>query len=264
MSYTFLVVQGEESSADCFSDIPLSALSKSSHIAERFCSNGSVTESCLGFQSGTMSQHSTGNLGAASQMSCAEGSHARTSAQRAMVPESTESEADFGSRCSEWFAKYDPDSFSWKTLQYSLFGGLTEFSEAWPRWGTMQSGECSEQTALVHAIDESESGYVPTPTKSDYKGGCKTGRDSEFKHWLNRRHGGTYPHPLRVEEMMLWPLGWTDLKPLETGKFQQWCERHGTSCAKEPPQNTMEQAETAYNSRVTQGAKAHIAEAATS
>jgi hypothetical protein len=67
-----------------------------------------------------------------------------------------------------------------------------------------------------------------------------------------------------VEWLMGWPLGWTDLKQLGTGKFQQWCERHGTSCAKEPPQNTMEQAETAYNSRVTQGAKAHIAEAATS
>jgi len=71
-------------------------------------------------------------------------------------------------------------------------------------------------------------------------------------------------NPMWVEWLMGWPLGWTDLKQLETGKFQQWCERHGTSCAKEPPQNTMEQAETAYNSRVTQGAKAHIAEAATS
>jgi hypothetical protein len=55
-------------------------------------------------------------------------------------------------------------------------------------------------------------------------------------------------NPTWVEWLMGWPLGWTDLKPLEMGKFQQWCERHGTSCAKkEPPQDTMEVCKTAYN-----------------
>jgi hypothetical protein len=35
--------------------------------------------------------------------------------------------------------------------------------------------------------------------------------------------------------LMGWPLGWTNLNELEMDKFQQWFERHGTSCAKEPP-----------------------------
>jgi hypothetical protein len=61
--------------------------------------------------------------------------------------------------------------------------------------------------------------------------------------------------PEVFEWMMGWPIGWTDLKPLETDKFQQWQQRHGTSCAKEPPQDTMEQAETAYNSRKPKLAK---------
>lgn len=34
-------------------------------------------------------------------------------------------------------------------------------------------------------------------------------------------------NPMWVEWLMGWPLGWTAVEPLETDKFQQWCERHG-------------------------------------
>jgi hypothetical protein len=34
-------------------------------------------------------------------------------------------------------------------------------------------------------------------------------------------------NPAWVEWLMGWPLGWTDLKPLETDKFQQWLRQHG-------------------------------------
>ena len=34
-------------------------------------------------------------------------------------------------------------------------------------------------------------------------------------------------NPAWVEWLMGWPLGWTDLKPLETDKFQQWQQQHG-------------------------------------
>jgi hypothetical protein len=33
-------------------------------------------------------------------------------------------------------------------------------------------------------------------------------------------------NPMWVEWLMGWPLGWTDLKPLETGKFQEWQQQH--------------------------------------
>jgi hypothetical protein len=36
-------------------------------------------------------------------------------------------------------------------------------------------------------------------------------------------------NPMWVEWLMGWPLGWTDLEPLETGKFQQWLNSHGKS-----------------------------------
>ena len=30
-----------------------------------------------------------------------------------------------------------------------------------------------------------------------------------------------------VEWLMGWPLGWTDLRPLATDRFRQWCELFG-------------------------------------
>lgn len=39
-------------------------------------------------------------------------------------------------------------------------------------------------------------------------------------------HGGKL-NPMWVEWLMGWPLGWTDLQPLATDKFRQWCASHG-------------------------------------
>jgi hypothetical protein len=227
MSYTFLQEQGEESSADYFSDIPPFALSRSSLIAEKYYCKDKETEYCQYSLFGTISKHSTGHHGEEELMLSAAVFPARILALQEKGQASKAKEVGYGKKWIEWFAKWDRILFLWKIPQCSLLEDLEQFSETWPRWGIMRNGVCSELITLEPAIDESESGYVPTPTKSDYKGGCKTGRDSEFKHWLKRRHGGTYPHPLRVEEMMLWPIGWTDLKPLATDKFQVWLNLHG-------------------------------------
>jgi hypothetical protein len=64
-------------------------------------------------------------------------------------------------------ARYDPDSRSWKTHQYSLLGGLTEFSETWPRWGLMRNGELFPQQTLVPPTGETESGLWQTPVADD-------------------------------------------------------------------------------------------------
>lgn len=36
------------------------------------------------------------------------------------------------------------------------------------------------------------------------------------------------PNPEFLEQLMGWPIGWTDMRPLAKAKFQQWCERHGS------------------------------------
>jgi len=40
------------------------------------------------------------------------------------------------------------------------------------------------------------------------------------------RNGGSL-NPPWVEWLMGWPIGWTDLHPLEMDKFQQWLSSHG-------------------------------------
>lgn len=48
MSYTYLLESGEVSSAECYSDMPVSVLSRLSRSAERFCCKDNATESRLG------------------------------------------------------------------------------------------------------------------------------------------------------------------------------------------------------------------------
>ncbi len=77
MSYTYLLEQGEESSAGCFSDIPQSVLSNLNLTAEKSYSKDNETASCQSSQSGMMSAPSTGNLGEEKSISFAEDSHAK-------------------------------------------------------------------------------------------------------------------------------------------------------------------------------------------
>jgi len=144
--------------------------------------------------------------------------------------ELTESAAECGEKWRASFTKYDPDSRSWKTHQCSLLGDLEPFLETWPRWGLMQDGECWEQITLAHHIKEKEYGlkqYV-TPTTRDYKG--MSGAGFRARHGENHNLadclGGT-PNPTWVEWLMGWPLGWTDLKPLEMDKSPSVQQQHG-------------------------------------
>ena len=170
MSYTYLLEQGEESSAASFSDIPLYVLSRLNLTAGESCSKGSGTASCQSSQSGMMSPPSMGNHGEENSMSSAEDSLARTSAQQARALEFKENEAASGEKWPESLAKYDPASSSWRTAQCLLFEDLGESLETFPRWGMMRSGECWERIIAERPTSETESGYWPTPAARDYKG----------------------------------------------------------------------------------------------
>lgn len=79
MSYIYLQERGEESSAECFSDIPQFVLSKLNLTAKKSCSKDNETESCLISPFGMISAHSMDNLGVAWLMSSAEDSLAKIS-----------------------------------------------------------------------------------------------------------------------------------------------------------------------------------------
>ena len=164
----------------------------------------------------------------------------KTFPQPEKVQGSTESEAECGPKWRGSFAKYDPDSCSWKTHQCSLLGGLTEYSETWPRWGSMRNGECWERPMLAHLTNETEFGLWPTPDANcGMRGTTETwmptrpsGQPAQYSinQAVRDREGvGGSLNPTWVEWLMGWPLGWTDLKPLETDKFQKWLDEHSNN-----------------------------------
>lgn len=197
----------------------------------------------------------TADRGEALLMSYLEGFPVRTSQQQEKAQELTESDQVCGEKWQGSFAKYDPDTHSLRTHQCSLLEDLMSSCQTLPAWGLMRDGECWEQPMLEPRIRGTESGLWPTPTVNgnyNRKGLSPTSGDglatavmkwptptahnaketnapSEAKRnepTLASRVGGTL-NPTWVEWLMGWPLEWTDLKPLEMGKFQQWQQQHG-------------------------------------
>lgn len=145
--------QGEESWEICCSDTALLAQSKSKHIHEKFCLHGSLTEAYLNFLSGTMlklSEQTTQTQPVTSNFSekgdrnspyvAGSRNYARTYRQPEKAQDLTASEAASGARWQGSFARCSPDSSLWKTAQCSLLADSDEFSETWPRWGSMRNG----------------------------------------------------------------------------------------------------------------------------
>ncbi len=99
--------------------------------------------------------------------SFAAGSPVRTLATPEGALELMENKAGCGRSSSVSFASYDPSSRSWRTSQHSLFGGLTEFSETWPRAGMTRSGNAFQLRPLVRHISETGCGLLPTPCRED-------------------------------------------------------------------------------------------------
>jgi hypothetical protein len=136
------------------------------------------------------------------------------------------------------FVKFNPDSCLWKTHQFSLLGDLDEFLETWPKWGLMQNGECWAQTALDYPIGENEFGcWLPTPVTSMWRGAAKKRywgsqeyRASFTTEWVRTSLDcAQYFHPDFAELLMDFPDKWTELKPLEMHKYQEWRQLPGES-----------------------------------
>lgn len=68
---------------------------------------------------------------------------------------------------------------------------------------------------------------LPTPTARLYGSNCggAAGRIGKNRPSLESMTGGPWI-PFR-EWMMGWPIGWTDLRPLGTDRFQEWRDWHG-------------------------------------
>jgi len=269
------------------SDTNASVPSKSNPIASRSYQQGKQTVVFRGFPYLQMCASSTGDRGEDSLTLCAAGSHARTFQQPDAARESRASGRDSGEKWPASLAKYDHDTCSWRTHQFSLRGDLEPFSETWPRWGLMRGGECWERTMPVLPTFGSGSGSWPTPQASDNRPratekstarrrmlGKQISLEAQVKwptpcasegvdcgtNWQSladcdkggriqramatrgmvetRQTTHAALNPAWVEWLMGWPIGWTDLQPLATGRFQSAQPLRGASFAEWTETNT--------------------------
>lgn len=190
-------------------------------------------------------------------------SHASHSAwQESNKPKTTPETC--GLKPQRLFAEYDLEPFTVRMCQ-DFFGtpiSPEQFSPTLPQWGIMSGGEFWELTMWGQTTAESASGFWPTPTVQDSKnnaapsqwnrnsdplnvavlkwptprtkGMCggtgnwealKRNTTIEEARQMGAGNGGVL-NPTWVEWLMGWPVGWTDLEPLEMDKFHSWQQQH--------------------------------------
>ena len=272
----------EEFSLTAYLDTIQSGRAKLKNTQEMRSSPDSETDTCQTSQSGTMSAHSTGDLGGDQLTFFAEDSPAKTSVQRVKEQELPEHARDYGRNMRDSLERCGLSLSLPKTHHCFALGDLELSSKTWPRWGIMLDGELSELGLSVRRTSATECGSWltptmqdsnkatkrwredrqnnltaqvftpvtwPTPATRDYKGGhapqSLTRKDGKSRMDILPNvvvYGGKstqqlseldqssckktlHLNPSWVEWLMGWPIGWTDLKRLETDKFhnvQQW------------------------------------------
>lgn len=97
------------------------------------------------------------------------------------------------------------------------------------RTDTTQSLEKSRVLTWVRIIFGKDFGYLHTPTCT-----ANFAAPSMQKHKSCRNFVQVFgrPSPTNFEWMMGWPIGWTDLRPLVTGKFLLWRQQHFSDCTR--------------------------------
>lgn len=138
----------------------------------------------------------------------------------------------------------------WRTLQTcfrfnteeELHPTFNRSLETWPQSGMMRNGAAYQLPPWEPTTSGNGCGLLPTPVARDGKSfyvvtnatAQRIMRNKPLRqlHWM--QYGVVYhalkkgwANPRFSEMMMGWPIGWTDLKPLETDKFQQWLRKLG-------------------------------------
>ena len=183
---------------------------------------------------GTTLEHSTGDLGVDAWILSLQGSRVSHSVQsETNLPEMTTKISGLTQFAS--LDKSDPNGVFWKTYLGFFFREAdisVQFSGTWPKAGTMHLGVCYRQPKWERRIKEIDCSLWPTPLAANpgsrlSQGNARTLQQAvqiaegiRHKDGTRRANppGGTL-NPAWVEWLMGWPPGWTDLRPLEMGKY---------------------------------------------
>ena len=243
MSWLFSqALVGAYSEASSLDGTP-SAPSNTMPTPQAFLSRDKTTDAWNRFPSGMTCEPLTESRGEELLTWFRAGFLAKTLVPPARALESPASSQDCGVKWRELSVKFDRNTSSWKTVRCLLSEDLPWSLVTLPKWGMMRAGELWERAMSALHTAEIALGSLATPTARDWKDcGTKAAPPSRPKHsqqTLGQQLGvkvGLAPQPAFAEWMMGWPIGWTDLKPLATHKFQQWLLSHGV-CLQGQPMN---------------------------
>ena len=218
MSWLFSRALVEDSLLQKFSGGELSALLSWIPIAEAYLLGDKTNESLILSQYGMTCEPLTVNPGFHPLILSLEAflaKHSATPRPAKIMP------MIFGRKCSESWQMSLPHLSLPKTY---LKAQSTNHAMTLKRWVTKpEQFPLARQTWVLTTFGK-DIGYLHTPTtKANY---CA----DSMQKWPSARNFKVVfgrPSPEIHEWLMGWPIGWSDLKPLETDRFQQWQQQHG-------------------------------------
>jgi len=133
-------------------------------------------------------------------------------------------EVDYSLKSPVLLANYDLQSSSWKTSERCFVEEWMPFLGRWPRSGMMRNGTAYQLHTLACLTLATGCGLLPTLGKNEPKGagkkrfrGSTEFRGAKMSEGLrNGPEDPIYLHPDFAEEVMGFPIGWTELQPSET------------------------------------------------
>ena len=218
MSWLFSLALVEDCLQVSCSDGERSALSNWIGIADAFLHSDKMNESSNHSQYGMTFAPLTADHGAAQLMSYLGGFLVKPLALRrqGITPPTL-----FGLKCDESWQMLLPGTSLPRT---SAERQLTKRQTTLNRWVIKSGAWNFPRRTWVQTTFGVDVGYLHTPTcAANYAAPSMQKWPScrEFVRVFGK------PSPANHEWMMGWPIGWTDLKPLETDKYQSWLQQHG-------------------------------------
>jgi len=149
----------------------------------------------------------------------------------------------FSETWPQWGLMRGGECWEQQTLEQTIRGtGFGLLQQIWPTPRVMEVDESYDQyiARMQRSGNPKNMGktkpnnltmavkMLPTPT-------CHNSKEGAYPSEFNRKtptlatHAGGKLNPMWVEWLMGWPLGWTDLKPLETDKSHYVQQQHGES-----------------------------------
>jgi hypothetical protein len=97
---------------------------------------------------------------------------------------------------------------------------------------TVPPGNLAEQVMMsgeIPCVDMKKPTMWGTPKAQDSRHALRDRGKGNLGEQVSGLHNGGKLNPLWTEWLMGWPIGWTDLKPLETDKCHFVQQQHGNS-----------------------------------